>query len=67
VRLLGGFIGVLFGFAVGILLVEVIFASNQSWPDVVPFALAAAGWLIGSSVARRAQPARGASRLSRTN
>jgi hypothetical protein len=25
------------GFAIGILFVEVIFANNQSWPDVVPF------------------------------
>ena len=32
----------LIGFAVEILFTEVIFASNQSWPDVVPFALAIA-------------------------
>ena len=66
-RVLGGIVGVLLGFAVGIVLVEVIFANNQSWTDVVPFALAAAGWLIGSRVARRAHPVRRASRLSRTN
>ena len=35
--------------AIGILFVEVIFANDQSWPDVVPFALAVVGALAGSA------------------
>jgi hypothetical protein len=31
----------------------VIFPNNQSWPDVVPFALAVAGALAGAECARR--------------
>jgi hypothetical protein len=31
---IGGILGALIGFAVGILFTEVIFANNQSWPDV---------------------------------
>jgi len=34
---LGAIVGAIVGFAIGILFVEVIFANNQSWPDVVPF------------------------------
>ena len=48
VRLLGGIVGVVLGFTVGILLVEVIFPNDASWPDVAPFALAVAGWPLGT-------------------
>jgi hypothetical protein len=51
--ILGGLIGLIVGFVVGILLVEVLFANNASWPDVVPFGLAVLGWLVGSSFVRR--------------
>lgn len=51
--MLAGVLGALFGLVVGLALVEWIFANNQSWPDVVPFALAAAGWLIGRALVRR--------------
>jgi len=50
---LGGIIGAIVGFVVGILLTEVIFANGKSWPDVVPFALAVAGILAGSALGRR--------------
>ena len=50
---IGGILGALIGFAVGILFTEVIFANNQSWPDVVPFALAIAGIFVGSTLGRR--------------
>jgi len=39
--------------AIGILFTEVIFSNNQSWPDVVPFASAVVGIIIGSSVGHR--------------
>jgi ABC-type antimicrobial peptide transport system permease subunit len=52
VALLGGILGVVVGFAVGILFTEVIFSNNQSWPDVVPVALAVIGALVGASAAR---------------
>jgi ABC-type antimicrobial peptide transport system permease subunit len=58
VKVLGGILGALVGFAIGILFVEVIFANNQSWPDVVPFALAVAGALAGSAAAARIRVAR---------
>ena len=45
-------IGAIVGFAIGILFVEVIFANNQSWPDVVPFVLAILGALAGREAAR---------------
>ena len=48
VRLLGGIVGVILGFVVGILFVEVIFPNDASWPDVIPFALAVAGWPLGT-------------------
>ena len=44
---LGAILGGIVGFAIGILFVEVIFANNQSWPDVVPFVLAIVGALAG--------------------
>ena len=50
---LGAIVGAIVGFAIGILFVEVIFANNQSWPDVVPFALAVLGALAGSQAVRR--------------
>lgn len=50
--LLGAIVGVIAGFAIGILFVEVIFANNQSWPDVVPFVLAILGALTGSRAVR---------------
>jgi len=49
---LGAIVGAVAGFAIGILFVEVIFANNQSWPDVVPFVLAILGALTGSRAVR---------------
>ncbi len=48
-----GILGAIVGFAIGILFTEVIFSNDQSWPDVVPFALAILGYLAGSQLARR--------------
>jgi uncharacterized membrane protein YfcA len=53
VAVLGGVVGAIVGFAVGAFLTEVVFANNQSWPDVVPFALAVLGILAGSALGRR--------------
>jgi hypothetical protein len=33
--------------------VEWVFANNQSWSDVVPFALAVLGGLVGHDLGRR--------------
>lgn len=60
VKVVGGIVGAVVGFAVGILFTEVIFANDQSWPDVVPFALAVLGTLVGSSLGRRFSDARAA-------
>ena len=54
---IGGILGALIGFAIGILFTEEIFANNQSWPDVVPFALAIAGIFVGSMLGRRVRAA----------
>ncbi|HEY2374191.1 MAG TPA: hypothetical protein VGH82_16850 [Gaiellaceae bacterium] len=51
--LLGGIVGAIIGFAIGVLFTGVLFANNASWPDVVPFALGVLGWLVGSSLVRR--------------
>jgi TRAP-type C4-dicarboxylate transport system permease small subunit len=51
--LLGGILGVLVGFSVGIVFSEIIFANSASWTDVVPVALAALGALAGASLGRR--------------
>ncbi len=55
---MGGIVGAILGFAVGVVFTEVIFANNQDWPNVVPFALAVAGWLAGSAWVRRARARR---------
>jgi ABC-type antimicrobial peptide transport system permease subunit len=51
--LLGGILGLIAGFAVGILFTEVIFSNDKSWPDAVPIALAVLGALAGAAAARR--------------
>jgi hypothetical protein len=61
VKVVGGIVGAVAGFAVGVLFTEVIFANDQSWPDVVPFALAVLGALVGSTLGRRYSDARAAS------
>jgi hypothetical protein len=53
VAVAAGILGALIGFAVGVLFVEVIFANDASWPDVVPFALAVLGYLAGRETAHR--------------
>ena len=53
---LASVVGALLGFVLGIVLVEVVFPNNASWPDVLPFALAVLGWLAGPSVLARFQP-----------
>ena len=50
---LGGILGLVVGFVVGILFTEVVFANNASWPDVVPFVLAVAGAVGGAQLGRR--------------
>jgi MYXO-CTERM domain-containing protein len=59
--ILGAIVGAVAGAVVGILLVEVIFPNDQSWPDVVPFALAILGGLAGRQVRRwrHARPSSG--------
>jgi uncharacterized membrane protein YeaQ/YmgE (transglycosylase-associated protein family) len=52
-RILGGAVGFIVGFAVGILFTEVIFSNSQSWPDAVPIALGVVGALAGGSLGRR--------------
>lgn len=59
-KVVGGIVGAVVGFAVGGLFTEVIFANNQSWPDVVPFALEVLGALVGSTLGRRYSDARAA-------
>jgi ABC-type antimicrobial peptide transport system permease subunit len=51
---LGGLLGAVVGFAIGILFTEVLFpAKVESWPDLVPVVLFVLGWLAGSGVVRR--------------
>jgi hypothetical protein len=51
--LLGAILGILVGFGVGVIFTEWVFVNNQSWPDVVPIALAALGGLAGAQLGRR--------------
>ena len=50
---LGGIVGAIVGFAVSVLLTEVIFPNNQEWPIAVNAALTVLGALLGSRLARR--------------
>jgi positive regulator of sigma E activity len=44
--------GALVGFAVGAVLTEIVFSIHRGWSDVVPFALAVAGWLVARQFVR---------------
>jgi hypothetical protein len=55
---LGGFLGAVAGFAIGIVFTEVIFVNSADWPNVVPFGLAVFGWLVGTSSVRRLRAGR---------
>ena len=55
---LGGIVGAIVGFAVGIVFSEIIFANSHDWTNVIPFAVAVAGWLAGSASVRRARARR---------
>jgi len=50
---LGGIVGAILGFALSVLLTEVIFANNQEWPIAVNAGLTVAGALAGSSLVKR--------------
>jgi hypothetical protein len=57
---LGGIVGAIAGFVIGVA-VEVTFWNDRGGiADVIPFALAAAGVLAGSALARRYRKAKGA-------
>jgi len=53
VAVLGGILGAIVGFAIGVTLTEVVFPNGKSWPDVVAFGFAVAGIGIGSALGRR--------------
>ena len=50
---IGGTIGFVAGFVVGILIFEVAWPNDQSWPDAAVFGIAVLGALLGSSLFRR--------------
>jgi len=50
---IGGMLGFIVGFAVGILIFEVAWANDASWPDAAIFGVAVFGALVGSSLSRR--------------
>ena len=50
---IGGMLGFIVGFAVGILIFEVAWANEASWPDAAIFGVAVFGALVGSSLSRR--------------
>jgi signal peptidase I len=47
------FVGLTLGFTLGVFFTEAAFPNNQSWPDLVPFALAVAGALVAQPLASR--------------
>jgi hypothetical protein len=51
-RVLAGLLGVVVGFLLGGLLIELAFP-NKNWPNVIPFVLAVTGWLAGTAAAGR--------------
>jgi hypothetical protein len=60
VAVLGGILGALVGFVLGVV-VEVTFWNDRGgWADTIPFAVAAAGALIGSALGRRFRARRAA-------
>jgi len=54
-RVLAGIVGIVVGFLLGGLLIDALLP-NKNWPDVIPFVLAVAGWLAGTTVATRSRP-----------
>jgi uncharacterized membrane protein YeaQ/YmgE (transglycosylase-associated protein family) len=60
VKVVGGIVGVVVGFVVGILVSEVILANQQDWTNLIPFALAVLGALVGSTLGRRYSDTRAA-------
>jgi len=54
-----GIVGAVVGFVVGVVFTEVLFASDASWTDVVPFVLAVAGWLAARELVRHRRGKRG--------
>jgi uncharacterized protein YqgC (DUF456 family) len=50
---LGGIVGAILGFVIGVLITEVIFDIHESWSNAVAFGLAVVGMLAGSAVGRR--------------
>lgn len=49
---LSGVVGAIVGFAISVVLTEVIFPNKQEWPIVINAALTVAGALAGTAVAR---------------
>jgi len=48
-----GAAGVVVGFAVGVVLTEVVFPNSAEWPIIVPFGLAVLGWPAARATVRR--------------
>jgi uncharacterized membrane protein YccC len=51
-RVLAGILGVVVGFLVGGVLIDLFFP-DESWPDVIPFVLAVMGGVAGAATAGR--------------
>ncbi len=51
--MIGGIVGILIGFALGLFFGEVVLAKQGDWTNILPFVLAVAGWLVGSATAQR--------------
>jgi hypothetical protein len=50
---IGGIVGVVIGFALGIFFGEVALAKQGDWTNILPFVLAVAGWRVGSATTQR--------------
>ena len=61
VAAVGGILGVIAGFVVGVVIEVAFWNDAGGWADTLPFALAAAGGLVGAAVGRRLAANPGAS------
>jgi hypothetical protein len=51
---IGGIVGILIGFAVGLFVGEAVLTTQGDWTNILPFVLAVVGHRVGSATTQRA-------------
>ena len=52
--MIGGIVGTLIGFAVGLFFAEAVLTTQGDWTNILPFVLAVVGRQVGSATTQRA-------------